>query len=312
MAKSGLPKKFFIFSVCLLVFVFVVELVQHYSSLERPLVLGGASAIAAPVVVTVLGDTPVEDVVPGSPFAELQNVIRNSPGNYAVYIKTFDDSRVYEYNAAQNFYGASLYKIIVAAATFHTLDTRDLNRNFRYQYTSADYEEGSGVLAQEVIGSRFSIEYLLEVLLKQSDNVAQNILVRLLREETLDFVFEKIMGVSSPFVAQNQTNPAEVGRLLEELYFGRVLSEQSTRQLFDLMKYTSFDDRVHLGLGNGLVFSHKIGSWPDSWHDCGIVFSPGGKALASVCLMSSGVSFESFSVVAKGVGEFVTGAVASQ
>ena len=107
----------------------------------------------------------------------------------------------------------------------------------------------------------------------------------------------------------SQTNYTPVKKhafcVFEKLYFGGYLNDADKKYLSDLMVHTSFEDRISAYLREDLIFSHKIGSWPDSWHDCGVVYTETKESELIVCLMSQRAPYENFLNAAKMTGEFV-------
>lgn len=237
-------------------------------------------------------------------FEGLKEEITQYRGTYSLYVKDLDTMRVYSHNSSQRFYGASLYKLLVATATLRKVDQKELDLSYVYMYEGEDRAWGTGSIQQYPKDTRFTLEFLLDLLLRESDNTAQNIIVDLIGKGYVSSVFKEIMGSYSDFSGSNITNTKEVSLFLERIYLTNIL--RSKDMFFNIMKKTSFDNRIDAGLRKDLSFSHKIGSWgtTGSWHDCGIVFGQTKEVI--VCLMSKDTNFEDFSEVANSVGKFIS------
>lgn len=244
-------------------------------------------------------------------FTTLKEAIKTTKGTYGIYIEDLRTGEVFEYNATQKFYGASLFKLILASSVLKKVDTKDIIEDYYYVYKEHHYEKGSGSIASYPIGSKFTVYELLGFLLKESDNIAQNILTELVGEGALVQSSKEILKEDTAFVHTNTTNASEVGTFIKNLYMGRYLRPSSRTKLFDLMSNTLFEDRVAGGLDDRLLFAHKIGNWPygGSWHDCGLVL---GEQPVVVCIMSKNTTYDKFLEISHKVGNFATALVYSQ
>lgn len=261
-------------------------------------------------------------------FDELKITTASTTGIYGIYIKSLDSGQKYKYNVEELFYGASLYKLPIAVLTLN--QAQGINQNVapkenideesdkdvekdeaeskikledEVEYTKIDFTDGSGSIAESDFGTKYTIEELLNKLLKESDNVAQNMLIRTLTEDLVEKEFARLSpgGENSKYYDENQTSPAEIVGVLEKA-FGETAVGFSN--IFSIMSETEFDSSVHAGLKEETVFSHKIGTFGEKgvWHDCGIVLS---KSPTIVCVMSKDTTKEDFANISKLTGEFV-------
>lgn len=277
-------------------------------------------------------------------FSELVDQMPNYRGTYGIYIKNLASSETFEYNAYEEFYGASLYKLPLAMAVLKKVADGDLKLSDTVFFTPADEADGTGSIAALPFGTELTYEQLLNYLLKESDNTAQVMLERTLGKETIEEAFENysLYGEETKFFTENNTSPIEIAVILENIYLEEqdVLDvyaeaeleaenvtdgdngikaedapenmqaddetvDQKPYSVLNAMKETAFDDRVHAGLDEFTVFSHKIGNWGETgtWHDCGILFK--GKPVV-VCVMSKNTNFIDFLRVTDLVGQFAS------
>ena len=243
-------------------------------------------------------------------FDLLKSDVSNLKGTFSIYVKDLRTSVVYENDSTKQIFAASLYKIPTAIAVLKQIDLKKLNMTDTVVYTSADYEGGTGSLNQSSYGTYFTVEQLVNAQLKNSDNVAQNMLVRKIGHTEVLKTVETLNKDQylNPFVFNNVYYAKGIGLIFENLLKGDYLSPVSKKLLFDLMTETSFDDRIAPYVGEDNKFSHKIGNWgiTASWHDCGVVFNSKYQATHIVCLMTEGVNYDDFLSVSKLLGEFVS------
>lgn len=251
-------------------------------------------------------------IVHQAQFEELTKLADASNGIYGIYVKDLDQGSEYEYNAEENFFAASLYKVPVAIATMKSIEDEVITKDQLLIYLPNDYSEGSGVIVRSKYNSAYEVDALLDKLLKNSDNVAQNILLRTIPQET---VLESTRNFTnddySSLIGQYST-PKEIATVfinLHDIQEASVLednyiTQQNASSILEKMQSTSFDNRISQGLNNRTVFSHKIGNWgtTGTWHDCGIVY---GKTDYVVCVMSSDTNYKEFLNVTKATGEFI-------
>ena len=242
-------------------------------------------------------------------FDDLQSYISRKAGFFAIYIKDLTTQQEYKINSDQRLYGASLYKILVAGTVYEDLANDLLSLNYIYVYEPDDYSDGSGVLQNYKVGSSCSIDALLDYLLKYSDNIAQNILVRNIGVEKIANFYKKYsdFSESGTFSKDIFTTPEEVSDIFYNIYENDKWSKELRREFFTRMTNTRFEDRIAESLSKDLTFSHKIGSAPlsGSWHDCGVVFAKGFTRPTLVCLMSKNTAYEDFLDVSHAVGNFI-------
>ncbi|GIW69887.1 MAG: serine hydrolase [Patescibacteria group bacterium] len=257
---------------------------------------------ARPVIKDEIGYTNAE-----IKFEELTKKLTIEPGFYGLYIKDIGSGMELKYNEKSEFYTASLYKVPIAAAVLKEVEKGKLSLDDTATYLPYDYAAGTGVIGGYSHGIQLKIREILTELLKNSDNTAQNILLRTLSYKNIQDTFDTVVPDkdTSTFYRYNLSTPYEIGKVIEELYFGKYLNSQHKQYLFDLMTDTSFEDRISPYLEENLIFSHKIGNWPESWHDCGVVKSTVTESELIVCLMSQKAPYENFLNAAKVTAEFI-------
>lgn len=237
-------------------------------------------------------------------FLEVVERTKQHPGTYGIYIKNVYNEEVYQFNKDELYYGASLFKIPIAVAAIK--EVQDGNRTFEdtISYRADDASAGTGIINQLPIGSVLRWDYVIDRLLKDSDNTAQSMLSRTLTQEQLIKAYD-VMGIKNYFYVSNNLTPWQMGTYFDQLLKANYLNRSNVELLLNKMSQTSFDDRINAGLNEDVKFSHKIGNWGDTgtWHDCGVATKDEEKII--VCVMSRQTTFEDFLAVTKDVGEFV-------
>lgn len=253
--------------------------------------------------------TAIEDVKMAKvdDFNTVTSLVSQKQGTYGIYVRNIATLKEFTYNSHENFYGASLYKILVAGATYDLIYRDKLSPNYVYTYKNSDYEGGSGVLQTQKEGTSYTIDELLTYLLKDSDNIAQNILERNITWEAVDTFYKSHVQTPQNFSETFYTTPSEIAEIFMSIYEDPNLPKEAKQQLFTTMTETSFEDRIASTLEPSLIFSHKIGNAPvkGTWHDCGVVFSGDFTNPVVVCLMSKNTTFSEFLQVSSSLGKFI-------
>ena len=72
----------------------------------------------------------------------------------------------------------------------------------------------------------------------------------------------------------NTARPSDLGLLFEKIYYGQIVSPQSSKEMLNLLMYCDDPDALVGGLPAGTPFAHKTGCAYNYYHDGGIVFAP--------------------------------------
>ena len=263
----------------------------------------------------------------------LQNQLEQSTGAYSFVVKKLpkntnlsQDSQGYnfQYNPEVVVYGASLYKIPIAITVLNKVQNSALTLDTEIVLDIYDISDGSGTIKSYQVGTKFTIEQLLNYLLKQSDNTAQNMLLKVVSYNDINALFKNDLEVQQ-ILANGNTKASDYVILLENLINGKYINMAYTKYLVELMSQTSFDNRISTGVNatnslsnvstsedtqKKLKFSHKIGNWPatSTWHDCGILYEDINNLSEStiVCLVSQNVIYEEFLQNSASLGKVIS------
>ncbi len=273
---------------------------KGYVEVSKPKVLSVSTGIDPTAPVPAKPEVPLNSA---DAETSLKDYILTKKGTYSFYIKNLNSQHETSLNENTEYYAASLYKVPLAITILSKVEKNEIKLEQQVELLPEHIEEGSGTIQNQAVGSKFSVETLLSRLLKESDNVAQNMLFSIVPEVEIAKIYSAEIS-KGQFPHQNIGTPKEVAKVFEDLYNKKFLDSKSTELIISTMVGTSFDDRVSLGISDEVSFAHKIGNWPEegSWHDCGVIFND--KAVV-VCIMSKDTSFEDFSGVASKVGSYI-------
>lgn len=244
-----------------------------------------------------------ESEQPKTDFDQTKRELSQLPGDYSLYVKDLATNTEYTYNENNTFYAASLYKFPLAIAALKEVEKGKYTLNTDLTIMPYDFTSGTGVLTFLQSGTKVPLRLVLDTLMRDSDNVSQNVILRSINYETKKDSFN--LNKQTLFLDQNIASPKEISGIFQAFYDSDYLNLENKAYLLEMLSRTSFDDRISPYLAPGLIFAHKIGSWQSSYHDCGLIF--GGQKTLSVCLMSKNTNLENFKDASNIVAKFING-----
>lgn len=145
-------------------------------------------------------------------------------------------------------------------------------------------------------GNEYTVEELVEYLLKYSDNRAISVLTSLMSEKELANSFEKL-GIQNPLgKGQGYTLPVRIySSFFRVLYNSSYLSADNSEKILSILSESSFKDGLVSKLPKDLVVSHKFGERTsdgdkNQLHDCGIIYKKESPYI--LCVMTHGKDFD--------------------
>lgn len=202
---------------------------------------------------------------------KIDSITAATTGTYGVYVVELDTGCGFGVKPDEWFPAASTTKVPILAKLYQEIEAGNVARDDILTYLAADYEEGTGTIQFSDLGSRWTVATLAEKMIKESDNVAKNMLRRELGAgEVETFIFG--YGFAYDFQA-NETTPRSMANMLKLIAENDVVSAPLSKEMLDLMTGTQFEGRLPLYL-EGVRVAHKIGTWDDAVSDVGIVYQP--------------------------------------
>lgn len=207
-------------------------------------------------------------------------VLTQHSGTYGVFFKDLQTGQTFNINGNESFPAASTFKIPLALYIYR--NNLPLKNTIAYQ--DDFYEEGTGVLQTQGLknGDRLDTKTLLALAIRESDNIAANMLVAEYGRGNVLAMERQLGGISLSTDSRNYTSPNDMGLFLQEsLRYPNLLND---------MELTVFNDRLPAGIPSGIPVAHKIGTFEEGvYHDVGIVFANHPFVLA---VLSKGVNSE--------------------
>lgn len=254
-------------------------------------------------------ENTIQEVESNIPIEEkeeqIKEILKGKKGYFGVYINYLEkaNSKI-QINSTEKFYAASVSKVplLITLYRLYETDPENFYPEKKVFYLEEDSEWGDGSIQKSEYGSAFTLEEIATRLAKESDNVAKNMLYRILPWEEIAVTY-KTVDVE-PNTQENEFTVLDMARFWEELWISsrsitnpssspssNSVSARSTFEILDLLQNTTTEERIPAEVPEGVKVSHKIGTWSPtgSWHDCGIVFS---ENPVLICVFSKNSTYE--------------------
>lgn len=264
---------FFSILVLILLAFSIVKIVRE-NLIQRTIISPVASSVFSSV-------TKIKNIIfPVTLKQIIAESLKEKEGTYAVVVKNLKTNESYSLNPNKVFPSASLYKLWVMAEASRlieqgkldpekvlTADVVDLNNEFEIATDSAELTDGTvsariadAITQMIVISNNYSALLLISEI--KLSNVSKFL---------SDFGFTHSKTGSPPI-----TTAGDVADFYEKLYREQFGNKNTTKQMLDLLKNQTLNDRIPKYLPDTLDIGHKTGELDSFKHDAGIVYAKKG------------------------------------
>lgn len=237
----------------------------------------------------------------------LRDVLRkieadNSGYDISIYFEYLPTGANIDINKDNKVWPVSLAKLPMAMIAMKKVERGDWTMETKLQFTSADFDDKSGTLYQQAGPDVFfTVKYLIERLLEDSDNTAYRILKRSSTTSEHAEIVEEI-GLGELFTDNGKVSAKEYSRILRALYTSSYLNREHSEEVLKLLIQNNFKDFVSVGL-SGTPFAHKHGEnvQYNVYADSGIVYLENRPFIISVMVSGRETSHEIAKAKAKDI-----------
>lgn len=222
-------------------------------------------------------------------WQELQRRIKSEisqfKGEAGIVIKDLETGWEFSYEKTKLFPSASLAKIPLMAACFLAADQGRIKLDRNIALKSTDILTGSGVLKDMRVGTIFSVERLIGLMIYDSDNTATNMLTNMVGIDYLNNAFNSF-GLKNTNLSrkvadffsrdkgiENYTTAEDMASIFERMYRRNLVNKDVSEKCLKLLKLQRVNDRIPKYLPVDITVAHKTGLERSVCHDVGIMFS---------------------------------------
>lgn len=229
----------------------------------------------------------------------------NSVSIYVEFLNTGGNIAI---NPDTYVWPASLTKVPLAMAVMKKIQDGEWRMDNELVLFKGDADDKSGdpqnPLAKNPIGTRFTIQKLLEEMLVNSDNTAYFILLRNVEQDDLKDVIVAL-GMEHLFTKEGKISAKEYSRILRSMYTASFLNRANSEYLLSVLDKATFNEFLSKDIKDLVPFPHKYGEYLpyNAYSDSGIVYIPNRPYIISV--MVQGDKDKPFEEEKKRVAEFM-------
>ncbi len=233
-----------------------------------------------------------------------EEYISNIDGTYGLYYMDIANNVEFGINHMEEFTAASTVKVPMNLYLFTKMYEGELDPEKKLVYTKKDYEEGTGILYREEFGNEYTIRELCRLSIEVSDNVATNILLRMMTRTALK-EYMRELGGTVVVDGRNVSCPKDMALYLKHVYNFYFEGGEYGEELISYLENSIFNERIPKLLPDDVKVAHKIGNLTQIYHDIGIIFAKNPYILS---IMSKDVlmedSFKAIQELSKMVYDF--------
>ena len=202
--------------------------------------------------------------------SEIQEYIDETAteGVWSVYAKNLDSNSIKVNINNKQMQSASLIKLFIMATAYEEIEKGTLNKS-------------------EVIDD-------IRIMINRSDNDAANRMIDRLGFDKINN-YISTHGYTSTQIhrkmlqgtenGDNYTSVLDVGKLLEEMYRGRCVSESASQEMIEILKSQTLTSKIPAGVPSGVQTANKTGELSTVENDAAIVYKEGAPYV--VVIMSN-------------------------
>ncbi len=210
----------------------------------------------------------------------ISSYISGIPGEWGVFVKRMDTNEYLTINESQ-YSGASLIKLFTMAAVYNEIAAGSMAM-------SDDIRESLDLMIVE--SSNLECNRLTAAL-GGGDTVTgfnvENRNTAALDCQNTSHQSELVDGTgSTTFVGFNRTSPADCAKVLELIYKRKLVSEEASAQMLDMLKRQERTWKIPASLPEGTVTANKTGETDTVEADAAIVYSPACDYV--ICVIGNG------------------------
>lgn len=223
----------------------------------------------------------------------LQNLGDKYPDSITIYYENINSGANISVNKDLRLFPASLSKLVQAILITRKVEKGGLSYDQVLKVEPNDLSSASGNLYKTILEKPLTTEKLLEELLVNSDNTAQNIFKHYLTAH--DYIdFQNITGLQDLYNENGFISAKEYTRILRVLYTSNFLKPENSEKILSYMANSTFKDYLSQGIPQDIKFAHKYGENIEYniFADSGIVYIPKKPYMISVIIKGEDSSLE--------------------
>ncbi len=223
----------------------------------------------------------------------------------SVYFQDFNSDGRIDINKDEKFHPASIGKVPIMIGTLYLAenDPSLLSQSYIYPTETLDENAEQEITPKNPVkpGETYTVNDLIEKMIKYSDNNALILLLRIIKPEIFNTLYQNLQ-ISLPSDINKPDNfdfmtTRDVSYFFRLLYNATYLSNELSDKALKLLSETDYNNGLVAGIPAGIPVSHKFGIEKITsengitnrqLHDCGIVYHSRNPYL--LCVMTKSLA----------------------
>ena len=216
---------------------------------------------------------------------QLDRILGKLEGSIGLYMKRASGES-YAHNADEPMEAASVIKLPIMVEAFRQFEAGEIARDRLVAIRKEDKLPSCGALTYMHEGLEVTVLDLVTLMIILSDNTATNLLIGMLGMEKINATIDRL-GLTgtrlnrklfrpelSAMGIQNYVTARDMGRLLEMMLKGELVSEDASREMLGILRNQRLNGKMPFYLhSRGIPVAHKTGEDDGITHDVGVIFA---------------------------------------
>jgi beta-lactamase class A len=231
----------------------------------------------------------------------------NDASEVSVYFRDLNNGPTFGINPELEFYPASLLKVPVLIAT---LEEAEANPGLLDQEIKFERKEDTSRImilpkVSLTLGRSYSIEELLEHMIRYSDNEAAPLIAQVIGLESIKSDYNDLGIDLPPNSPESFMSVRAYAAFFRILYNSSYLGRDSSEKALRLLSQVDYKEGLVAGVPPDITVAHKFGETvsqdlnDNQLHDCGIIYHP--KRPYLLCVMTRGNDFSKLPTIIKSI-----------
>ena len=231
----------------------------------------------------------------------LDNFLSPYTDRYAVYYENLETGFVYEMNADWILPAASVIKAPYVLYVYTLAEAGLADLSSEHIYKSGDYKDGSGKIKDMPYGSVFTEYELLQYAIRNSDNIAQTMLVR--KYGTNEFrEFAESLGANPALITT--VAGANMTAFEASIYAKAIYDYIESDSVYGETLKTDLMNTRNIMIVSDYPVARKYGWWGVAFHDMAIVYADSPYILVIFSDTGENINFTPFANISRRFQEF--------
>lgn len=230
-----------------------------------------------------------------------QQTAQKKVQSVSVYFRDLQNGPIMGINGGENFTPASLLKLPLLIAFYKKaeVDPSLLTKEITIPDTVQALSQNVAPDTVAVSGKKYTIEQLIEILIKESDNTSGQVLLAYLNanypQENFIFTLSDL-GIIDPRkdIDEQYVTAQSYSSIFRILYNSSYLNLEMSNKALELLTTSDFKRGIVAGLPQNIPVAHKFGErrleQEQQLHDCGIIYYEVNPYM--LCIMTRGTNTE--------------------